>query len=217
MDWILDNLIILFLIAGGLASWLNSVRQAREEAKQDRQHDEQPADVDEIFGPDFDFGERSQKPGESPPQTEVFLPPPVTTSQSPSGPPPLPEQRQQPASAAAINQAREFPTGTPTPERPRSPHKKEITGDSHSRELERQRKLQERIRSLRHNRGKRSTGAAATQREVEAKRAARKGLMVEEVADPTSLGGIRSRLRSQRETRRAIVMREILGAPVGMR
>ena len=205
MDWIFDNLQILVFIAAGVAFWLNSLRQAREEAEQDHEHDDRPVDVEEIFGPNFDFNER-------PPQSEVFLPPPVTTSQAPAAPPPLPGQAAQPR----VSHARDFPTGSPMPQRPVSPHQTP-TPDSHSAELERQRKLDERLRSLRQHRDSRPTGAAATQRSVEAKRAARKGVVAEEAADPTSLGGIRSRLRSSREARRAIVMREILDTPVGMR
>ena len=218
MDWIFENLQILFVIAAAVAYWLNSLRQAKEEGEQDHGRDDRPVEVEDIFGPDFDFNSPpSQQRGDSPPQGEVFLPPRVATSQSVgSVPPPLPGQQEL---RREMREARNFPSASPMPQRPQgpvSPHQTTAAPASHAEELERQRKLDERLRSLRHNREKRSTGAAATQRSVVAKRAARKGV-VEEVADPTSIGGIRSRLRSTREARRAIVMREILGTPVGMR
>ncbi|MFU8894334.1 MAG: hypothetical protein ACNA8L_11980 [Luteolibacter sp.] len=198
MDWIFDNLQILFVIAAGLAYWVNSIRQAKAEAENER--NQPPVDLDEVFGPDFDFN--------APPRhTEVFLPPPVTAS-SQAAPPPLPGQRPQPAQRGS----RDFPQGTPTPQRPKSPHQP-ASQEAVNAELERQRSLEQRILALRHNREGRGSGAAATQRSVVAERAARKGVVG---VEPLSIGGIRSRLRDPREARRAIVLREILGTPVGM-
>lgn len=203
MDWLLDNLQILFVIAAGVAYWLNSMRQAKEEARQQR--DEPPHDPDEVFGPDFDFNE--QPP---PRQSEVFLPPPVAPPPYGSAPPPpLPGQR----SPSVGRERRDFPAGSPTPQRPVSPHQARGQ-ENHNAELERQRSLEERIMSLRKNRDKRGSGAAATQRSVVARRNASRGVS-DEV--PISIDGIRSRLRSPREARRAIVLREILDTPVGMK
>jgi len=200
MDWIFDNLQILFVIAAGVAYWINNMRQAKEQAEQDRE--QEPIDLDEVFGPDFDFGERPQ-------HTEVFLPPPVAVSPKGAAPPPLPGQRLQ----ATQRERREFPQGSPTPQRPKSPNQS-LSQDTVNAELERQRNLEQRIHALRQNREGRSSGAAATQRSVVAKRAARNGAVD---AEPTSIGGIRSRLRDPSEARRAVVLREILDSPVGMR
>lgn len=197
MDWIFDNLQILFFIAAGVAFWLNSMRQAKAEAEAEREREQNPIDLDEVFGPDFDFN--------APPRhTEVFLPPPVSAA-----PPPLPGQAPQ----ASQRDRREFPQGAPTPQRPQSPNRP-AAQEAINTELERQRNLEQRIRSLRQNRDGRSSGAAATQRSVVAERAARNGAAN---AEPTSIGGIRSRLRDPREARRAVVLREILDSPVGMR
>jgi len=200
MDWIFDNLQILVFIGAGIAFWLNSMRQAKAEAENER--NQPPVDLDEVFGPDFDFN--SPPPhGEAPRQTEVFLPPPVSAS-----PPPVPAQRTQ----TSQRERREFPQGTPTPQRPQSPHH---PAEAINAELERQQNLEQRLRALRQNRESRSSGAAATQRSVVAKRAASRGGAPD--AEPIALDGIRSRLRSPREARRAVVLREILDSPVGMR
>jgi len=200
MDWIFDNLQILFVIAAGVAYWLNSMRQAKAEAENER--NQPPVDLDEVFGPDFDFG--------APPRhTEVFLPPPVAASPQGAAPPPLPGQRPQ----TSQRERRAFPQGSATPQRPQSPHQPVAQAEVNA-ELERQRSLEQRIHSLRQNREGRKTGAAATQRSVVAERAARRGT---QDAEPIALDGLRSRLRSPREARRAIVLREILDTPVGMR
>jgi len=200
MDWIFDNLQILVFIGAGIAFWVNSMRQARAEAENER--NKPPVDLDEVFGPDFDFNA-------PPKQTEVFLPPPVSGSPQGAKPPPLPGQQPQPIQRSR----REFPQGTPTPQRPQSPHQP-APQEMVNAELERQRSLEQRILALRQNREGRKTGAAATQRSVEAKRATKSGAPD---ASPTLKDGIRSRLRSPREARRAIVLREILGSPVGLR
>jgi len=202
MDWIFENLQILFVIAAGVAYWLNNMRQAKAEAEEEREHEQNPVDLDEVFGPDFDFN--------SPPQhTEVFLPPPVSAGPQGAAPPPLPARRQQ----ASQRERREFPQGAQAPQRPKSPNQPPVQ-ETINAELERQRNLEQRIRALRQNREGRSSGAAATQRSVAAERAARKGAVD---AEPTSIGGIRSRLRDSREARRAVVLREIIDSPVGMR
>lgn len=209
MDWIFENLNILFVAAAAVAYWLNNMRQAKAEAEAERERERNPIDLEEVFGPDFDFNPPPQRSG--PPQhTEVFLPPPVSAPPHGAAPPPLPGQRPQPSSQ---RERRDFPQGTPTPQRPKSPvqpHGQE----SVNVELERQRNLEQRIRALRQNREGRGSGAAATQRSVVAQRAARKGAVD---AEPISIDGIRSRLRDPREARRAVVLREILDSPVGMR
>jgi len=53
MTWILDNLQIVVAIAAGIAYWLNNMRQAKETAQE---REEGPVDLEDIYGPDFDFG-----------------------------------------------------------------------------------------------------------------------------------------------------------------
>jgi hypothetical protein len=199
MDWIFDNLQILVFIAAGIAYSLNSMRQAKAEAAAERERQQNPVDLEEIFGPDFDFNE----PPHRQPQSEVFLPPPVSGTPQPAEAP-----------VASARERREFPQAGPSPQRPQSPHQ-QPSQDTLNAELERQRSLEQRILSLRQNRESRKSGAAATQRSVVAKRAASRGGIPD--VEPIALDGIRSRLRSSREARRAIVLREILDTPVGLR
>jgi len=64
MSWVFDNLQIVIAIAAGVAYWLNNMRQAKES----REQDVPPVDAEDIFGPDFDFGE---------PESVVPKPPPL--------------------------------------------------------------------------------------------------------------------------------------------
>jgi type IV secretory pathway VirB10-like protein len=73
-------------------------------------------------------------------------------------------------------------------------------------ELERQRKMQERLKALRDS--QKATSAAAKTL------AKKKTRATGPVASPSKL---RDRLRDPKEVRQAIVMREILGPPVGLR
>jgi hypothetical protein len=218
MDWIFDNLQILFVIAAAVAYWLNNLRQAREEVINERD-DEPEIDVESVFGPDFDFGdhpEAQHRPQSS--QAEVFLPPPIT-SQPAVTPPPLPGQA---TPVGTAQHRREFPGGTPTParpQRPASPHQVVTAEAAVQKELERQQTLEQRLKTLRANRSSRQGGAAATQKSVAAHRASRRsGASAEAPATtPIELVGIRARLKSPQEARRAVVLREILDTPVGMR
>lgn len=219
MDWIFDNLQILFVIAAAVAYWLNNLRQAREAEAIDERDDEPEIDVESVFGPDFDFGdhpERQRPPQSS--QAEVFLPPPIA-SQPAATPPPLPGQANP---AGTAQHRREFPGGTPTPprpQRPTSPHQTVTAESAVQKELERQQTLAQRLSSLRANRSNRQGGAAATQKSVAEHRASRRsGAPAEAPATtPIELVGIRARLKSPQEARRAVVLREILDTPVGMR
>jgi hypothetical protein len=184
MDWVLDNLNVIVFLAAGVAYWLNSMRQAKEEARQQREAEQLE-----------DFREETYTP---PPHTEVFLPPPVV-------PPPLPGQ-------PMVRPPRGMPEAPPTLRRSPQPQVA-MAQDAYEVELERQKALEERILSLRQNREKRSGGAAATKRAAAKRNSPAPGGKPEIV----QTGGIRARLRDRSEARRAIVMREILGTPVGMR
>jgi hypothetical protein len=86
----------------------------------------------------------------------------------------------------------------------------------HSREFEaevilkRQKDMQERIRQIKESKTTTSGGAAATSARVAASQSNAKALQPGKV-------GIRQALRNPKEIRRAVIMREILGPPVGLR
>lgn len=199
MDWIFDNLQILLFIAAGIAYSINSLRQAKAELEDERNREQQPVDLEEIFGPDFDFN----SPPDRQPQTEVINPPPLPSIQpNPQSPPATPRVK------------REFPQAGQSPQYPESPHQKSPALGTIETELERQRTLEQKILALRQNRESRNSGAAATQRSVAAKNT---NALTAKHQKTTTTENLRSRLRNPKETRRAIVLREILGAPVGMR
>lgn len=76
-------------------------------------------------------------------------------------------------------------------------------------ELQRQEDLVDRLRQVRKERNQSpASGAAATQKRVAAKR--------KPAADAVPVD-LRTRLRNRQEVRRAVVMREILGPPLGLK
>lgn len=85
----------------------------------------------------------------------------------------------------------------------------QVLTQNNSTGLQRQEHLMERLRQVRNERNQApASGASATQKRVAAKR-----LPTEAVA----VTGLKSRLRQRGEIRRAIVLREVLGPPVGLK
>lgn len=85
----------------------------------------------------------------------------------------------------------------------------EAVADEAARELEHQRALAERLRQIRETKATTTGGAQATRARLAGK---------ESVPSPGIMPlGIRARLRSPAEVRRAVVMREILDPPLSLR
>ena len=86
----------------------------------------------------------------------------------------------------------------------------------HSREFEaelilkRQREMQDRIRQIKESKATTSGGASATRTRVAAEQSNAKPVVA-------AKAGLRQALRNPAEVRRAVVMREILGPPLGLR
>jgi len=76
-------------------------------------------------------------------------------------------------------------------------------------ELKRQMQLQERLRELRETRAVTTGGAAATRTRTATRQTGQTAAVV-----PTSLRGV---LRNRSEIRRAVILREVLGPPLGLR
>ena len=139
MQWIFDNLQILIAGAALVAYWLNNMRQAKEEAARERQEAE--AEVEDHFGPDFDFGTPEEA---TPPRQNT--PPPAPPPKPQAGPPPILRPTRAASPPPAVLSAVET-------------------------EMARQQALQERLRQVREARQTRTTatttgGAAATQARV---------------------------------------------------
>ncbi len=86
-DFIADNFQIVLIIGGAIAYFVNLFRQAKEAERQAKEEQQRPVDYEEIFGPDFDFGEEPGRDGEERPSVpSVFFP--TTTTPPPLPPPP---------------------------------------------------------------------------------------------------------------------------------
>jgi hypothetical protein len=81
MEFIFDNFQIVIIVAGAIAYFLNNLRQAKEAERQARE--EQPVEYEDVFGPDFDFGEAVD-------HRRPAVPPPLVVTSRP--PPPLPPE-----------------------------------------------------------------------------------------------------------------------------
>jgi hypothetical protein len=80
-------------------------------------------------------------------------------------------------------------------------------------ELKRQMQLQEKLKDLRESRSVTTGGALATKTRNNAKNLATP-TSTERISPPTKLRGV---LRQRSEIRRAVILREVLGPPVGLR
>jgi hypothetical protein len=124
------------------------------------------------------------------------------------------EQEEIPESddSRAWEQYGEVPLKMPPLPPPRQPGYEEAVAKEAAAAEKHQQKLAGRLRRMQETKADTTGGAAATRARVTAKDARTSGVAV--VAAPTRL---RSRLRHPAEIRRAVVMREILGPPVGLR
>lgn len=134
--------------------------------------------------------EEGRPPAEMTDDEDVFGPGEGWPPPLPQVPPPLVRQVPPPL-------AREHPS-QPLETRP------------HAAILQQQLEIQERLRQIRETKVTTTGGAAATRTRVSAAQSHAKA------AQPVK-AGVRGMLRSRREIRRAVVLREILGPPVGLR
>ena len=170
MDWISDNLQIVFLVLLGLGSMLKSMFDAK--AKQNAER-EASGDPDDEVPLDDDTSYRKTMPTGPPPE----FPPPLERRVTP---PPL---RMAGYDAEAANES--------------------------AKALKHQQDLAARLRQIRDTKATTVGGASDTRTRV-----AQKGNT--KPLTPVS-SSLRNRLRKPGEVRQAVVMREILGPPVGLR
>jgi hypothetical protein len=117
------------------------------------------------------------------------------------------ETRQNPP-APSVPPPLVWPTPPPlTREVPAQPYSRESEADLI---LKRQHDMQERIRQIKESKANISGGAAATKAQVAAARGKTQ-------PPQTAKSGLRQSIRNPREIRKAVIMREILGPPLGLR
>jgi len=186
MNWIIENIQIVIALAAAIAYWLTNLRTSRELPPEPEQ------EAEDVFGPDFDFGERRDEPA---PRREIQLPPPLNPR--PHVPPPLPVR----TSAAETELARQ-----------------QAIMDRLNRLRKTQADPAPAIAAPRTSGGRtaRTARTARVARVAKVARQAKSSLSAYEIP-ATSTNALRNRLRDRHEFRRAIVLREVLGPPLGLR
>ena len=216
MGWLFENFQILLVIGLALAAWLKNrgeaakeeegERRAREELIRGLQESKQQTQVNSPKASPWDT--RPQSPPPSPPPQTKIAPPPLKEifqeALKSFDPQPKPEARKGAyADDSAPWEAFDHVDAS---------HSEitDVNGPDDEVILDRQRNMQERLAALKrravetkHDLG----GARVTQRRLETKR---------EHTD-MALPPLTAALKDKRQSRRAIVLREIFGAPVGLR
>lgn len=201
MKWVLEHLQIIIAVAAAIAYWLNQRRQAAAE-------DEPPASPREMSD-QTEQAERTRRV-----QDEIrrkiaerrggAVPPPVTATAAP--------RERLPKMIPPLQVPPLEPFGGPVRRRIFPAHPPVIVADEAAEKaaLARQARLAEQMRVL------------EAERQAEHRRAQEIAERHRQEAEPVvapafPLGNLRDQVRDPRELRRAIVLREILGAPVGLR
>lgn len=223
MNWVLDHLQLIIVIAGAIAYWIN--QRVREKSGQNADYDEdgipenrpgQRAETRELAprnreGTDIDQEERARrireeiqrKIAERRGQAQSPAPTPAAP------PPPLP--RFDPFRPVFQEETRPVPPPMRAPE-PVTPRVQVETYDD-SAALERQRQLAEQMEQLEERRreARRSAQRAFDSTEQQA--------MTTQTAKAAGVGAreLSAELRDPRSLRRAFVLREVLDAPVALR
>lgn len=201
MDWIFDHLQLIIAVAAAIAYWLNQRRQAQaddgEESATGPMRRDFNADPEEAERTRRIQEEIRRKIAERAGGGPIQVPPPA-----PEPPPLFRTETSAPRPVAAPLPQREFTRqAEPAPVAQPSPFQASAAAI-----LERQRQLEEQMREL----------------EVARKAAQRKATAValQSGVQPAAVerdGGLLADLRGARNLRRAIVLREVLGPPVGLR
>jgi hypothetical protein len=217
MEWIFDNLQIIIVVAGAIAYWLN--QRAREKAGQEADYDQDGIPENrplrrEIEPRTLDGGASEQEERARRIREEIQRK--IAERRGQAAPPPMPapvfEERE-----VVFREETSFPPPLrPVEVPPPMPTREVVTAYVDTEALERQRRLAEQLEQLEAQR--REARRAAVQVRAEGRTPG---------ATPTAtaagrgaaLGvrGVGAELRDPRALRRAIVLREVLGAPVALR
>ncbi|HEY8932586.1 MAG TPA: hypothetical protein VIM44_04655 [Rariglobus sp.] len=198
MDWILDHLQLVIAIAGAIAYWLNA--RKKEKAGE-------PADYDGDGKPDVlpQDGRALRE------QTD-----PVHHDDNTRR-----VQEEIRRLIAERNRTESRPVAPPLPPAPAiTPRRREPEPASAAMEVRREETERETADVLERQRGLADQFAALQARRAEATREAKAVWTVQPVPVPATVGGdigLLRELRNARSLRKAIVLREVLGTPAGLR
>jgi hypothetical protein len=224
MDWILDNLQLVIVIAGAIAYWIN--QRAREKAGQEADYDEdgipenrpappmQRAETRELTPASRDGGNSEQEERARRIREEIQRK--IAERRGQAVPPPMPAPpRIDPFRPVFQEEAPRMPPPLRREEPPAPPplRPEPVADHDDSAAIERQRRLAEQLAQLEEQR--RETRRAAqrafdsTEQQAATAQSAR--------AAGVSAGSLSAELRDPRSLRRAFLLREILDTPVALR
>ncbi len=201
MNWIFEHIQVIILVGGAIAYWLNQRRKANEEAEAEQRGLMTPPEMPQTHAPADDEAERVRRI-----QEEIRRKILERMGGGAPKPPPSPMSEVEPEDAFEDE---------PMPSRPAA--RAEAHAQTSAREqaatldqaiLARQQQLAEQMRELSAMRGlapdKVATDAEAAEAQSPTSETAARGSLLAELRNPASV-------------RRAIVLREVLGTPVGLR
>lgn len=204
MNWILEHIQLIIVVAGGIAYWLNQRRKAQqEEAEEQRRLAESPRSQMHTPPAADDEAERIRRI-----QEEIRR----KILERLGGGAPSPQPPELP-----VEEVEEGPAPEPIPAMARTAPKPDAYAQASSADqtisldqdiLERQRQLSDQLRALEVQRSQ-VVGKAEAFAEKTAAAMAASGTAIR--------GSLLADLRNPEAARRAIVLREVLGAPVGLR
>ena len=216
LDWLLDRLGVVIFVVIFLVQTIRGLMQARRQTPPPASKPDALDEEHRVQEIQEQIRRRiAERRGEAPPPVVAPEPPPLARREAPVAPGPETTRMPEPFEDPLRRMVREFERAlNPEPEPAPAPAAPPVAAatlaevpDRRTAELERQRRLAEELRQLEAER-------------VEAKRrAARES--VEAAAATASArahrGGLAEELRDAASARRAIILREVLGTPVGLR
>lgn len=208
MDWILDNLQIVIAVAGAIAYWLNARSKQKSGEAADYDGDGQPDTLAGGGGRAMRDGEREMEQAEATRRIQEEIRRKIAERAGNAG-----------GGSGGGRQVQSLPTPPPMPVRRREAEvAREVRREETEREaaevLERQRALMDQLAALKARKAAEGVETKAiwnvdTSATAPARARAQAG-----AGDDV---GLLTELRNARSLKKAIVLREVLGAPVGLR
>ncbi len=231
MDWIRDNLQLIIVVAGSIAVWLNNRQREKQGMPADYDEDGVPDNAKPPARPEVRELAPVSRDGTDPEQDERVrriqdeIRRKIAERRGQGAPPPAPPPEPRSLGDLLGDPFRpvfqETPPPLPKPVARAEPAPASVEVDAYDDEaaLERQRALAEQMRQLEERR-REAVQAAASSRGVSVASASARG--AELVAPGVGAGvgaggGLAGEFRDPRALRRAMVWREVLGEPVGLR
>lgn len=203
MDWIFDNIIIIAIIGSAIARWLSGLKEEKNDSSPTNQSGRDNVDIEQLernrrLREEIRRKREQRQRGQTPSTMESSEP------ERPDYDPNVPEQPQLPPVLREMLGIPEAPAPVRAPAPPPVPEVNPV--------LERQQRMEQELAELEIKR--REAEALARKAGVGQKRPKRRfAKRIPELSERDFL----ATLRDPRQARRAILLREVLGKPVGLR